>query len=226
MLKSKPWNWEIADAARWSDPADEVYSLVSRWKRLGFKKILDLGCGVGRHSVLFAENGFSVSATDFGKEGLEKLAIIAKEKKLRIEIKHADMILLPFKDSSFDCLLAYHVIYHQDDLGIVQVIKEIRRVLKKGGEAYVTFNSKNCSAFKAEDVKRISKNTIVKTSGHEAGIAHYYASKKDVEKLLEGFENLEFSYRENYYPDYTSAHYFTLVKNKFSGKFSPKKDVI
>jgi len=42
--------------------------------------------------------------------------------------------------------------------------------------------------------KHLTKNTIVKIKGHEAGIPHYYTSKSGVEKLLKPFEIIEFSY--------------------------------
>lgn len=216
MIKSKSWdwNWDNKIAPWWEEPAGDVYPLLSRWKKNKLKNLLDLGCGIGRHSLLFSANGFNVTALDLSEEGLKKISSVARKRNLPIEIKCADMVSLPFKNHSFDCLLAYHAIYHQDDSGIKKVIQEIKRVLKKGGEGYITFNSVNSSAFKAKNVKRISKNTIIKTEGHEAGIPHYCASKEEVEKLLIDFEILEFSYKEEYYPDYTAAHYFVLVKRK------------
>jgi len=214
MIKSKAWNWDAYSKPWWEEPAGEVYPLLNRWKNKKFSKFLDLGCGIGRHSILFAQHGFHVSALDLGKEGLEKLRDLAKKLKLPINIKHADMIKLPYKDSAFDCILAFHSIYHQDDEGIKKVIGEMKRVLKREGEAYITFNSKNGSVFNSPDVKRISGNTVMKTEGHEAGIPHFLASKEDIELLLKDFKILEISYKEEYYPDYLSAHYFVLAQKK------------
>lgn len=214
MIKSKGWNWnwDISITPWWEEPAGEVCSILTSWKKQGFKKFLDLGCGIGRHSILFAQNDFDVFSLDLGKEGIEKLIKYAKENKLIIHTEVKDMISLPYKDSFFDCLLAYHAIYHQDDAGIIKVISEIKRVLKKGGEAYITFNSQNSSAYRSDGAKRLTENTIIKTKGHETDIPHFYASKEDVKRLLKGFEIKEFSYKEEYYPDYTGAHYFVLVK--------------
>lgn len=87
-------------------------------------------------------------------------------------------------------------------------------MLKKDGEAFITFNSQKGSSFKNKDSKRLTKNTIIKTKGHEAGIPHFYATKRDVEKMLNKFEIIEFSHKEEYYSDYVGAHYFVLIKNK------------
>lgn len=213
MIKSKAWDWNSSIAPWWEEPAAEVYPLLTRWGKAGFKKFLDLGCGVGRHSILFASNGFNVDAFDLGEEGVRKLDKLAQEEKLPVKTAIGDMLSLPYEDNFFDCLVAYHVIYHSDDNGIKKVVSEIKRVLKKDSEAYITFNSQNSDSYKDPDNKHVTQNTLVKEKGHEAGIPHFYATKEIVEELLKDFEILEFSYKEEYYPDYMGAHYFVLIKN-------------
>jgi len=217
MIKSKAWNWDIASAPHWEEPASEVYPLLKRWQREEFKKVLDLGCGIGRHAIFFSGNGFIVDACDLSQEGIDKLNKFINENNLNITTKVTDMLSLPYENDSFDCLIAFHAIYHTDDIGIKKVINEIKRVLRNGGEAFITFNSKNSSTFNNPDNKHLSKSTIVKNTGHESGIPHYYASKQEVEDLLKHFEIIEFSYKEEYWQDqgYTGAHYFVLVKKKF-----------
>ncbi len=216
MAESKAWGWDWDNkiAPWWEEPAGEMYPVVTRWKENGYKKLLDLGCGIGRHAVLSAQVGLDVTAFDLSEEGLKKLNQVAKEKELKIKTVVGDMVKLPFPDASFDSVLAFHAIYHQDDEGLKMVVGEIKRVLRVGGEAYLTFNSKNSTSFKSNDVERLSPNTIVKTKGHEAGIPHFYASKVEVEEMLKGFEMIEFTYKEEYYPDYVGAHYFVLAKKK------------
>lgn len=78
MIKSKAWNWNIASAPWWEEPAPEIYPLLQRWQKAGLNKILDLGCGIGRHAILFAENGFKVDACDLSQDGIEKLNKLKK----------------------------------------------------------------------------------------------------------------------------------------------------
>lgn len=40
-----------ADQSPWLKPTDQVYYLAHKWPESGFKKILDLGSGLGRHSI-------------------------------------------------------------------------------------------------------------------------------------------------------------------------------
>jgi 2-polyprenyl-3-methyl-5-hydroxy-6-metoxy-1,4-benzoquinol methylase len=43
---------------------------VNRWKDKNYKSFLDLGCGLGRHSLLFAQSGFKVSSFDLSEEAV------------------------------------------------------------------------------------------------------------------------------------------------------------
>lgn len=48
MIKSKGWNWKMVEDDSncvWKIPSIESYYLLDRWKGLGFKSFLDLGCG-------------------------------------------------------------------------------------------------------------------------------------------------------------------------------------
>ena len=48
----------------WLLPHPAVAALVPVLKARGMQHVLDLGCGVGRHALLFAEHGFVVEAID------------------------------------------------------------------------------------------------------------------------------------------------------------------
>lgn len=61
MVQSKPWNWDKAKEKNWDRPSEDSYYYLYRWADKGFKKILDLGCGKGRHSLLFAGHHFDVT---------------------------------------------------------------------------------------------------------------------------------------------------------------------
>lgn len=209
---SKSWDWDNIHDPEWEEPAEEIYSILKRWKLKKYKKVLDLGCGVGRHSILLAENGFDVYACDLSKQGIDRLNKTIDKNKLKITTKISDMLDLPYDSEWFDAIIAFRSIYHTDDRGIKKTIGNINRILKIGGEAFVTFNSKNSWSFKNSD-NLISNNTIIKISGQESGIPHFYADKKDIEGLLKNFEVERFWYTERYRPNnmYT-AHYFTLIK--------------
>ncbi|MBU1144751.1 MAG: class I SAM-dependent methyltransferase [Firmicutes bacterium] len=130
------WDWTKDRSNRWLVPSEDSYYLLHRWKELGFLRLLDLGCGRGRHAVLFAKNGFDVSAIDLSSESVKELSEYSKHKNLNIQCDVADMTSLPYPDDSFDCLMEYHSIYHSNRAGVTKALSEIRRVVRKGGEVF------------------------------------------------------------------------------------------
>ena len=184
MVKSKSWNWDIVTEDFWNIPSEDVYYYSELWKDNGFSNILDLGCGLGRHSIFFAENGFNVHSFDLSEDGIVKFRQKIQNNDLKISIKIGDMLSLPYENNYFDCILAYHSIYHTDTLGISKVLSEIYRILKNQGEAFITFNSKNNPSFRKSSNKIIDNNTVVKTDGNEAGIPHYYMDLFEIRHLL------------------------------------------
>jgi ubiquinone/menaquinone biosynthesis C-methylase UbiE len=212
MIKSKSWNWDIVTDDFWTIPSEDVYYYLKQWLKLDFKRFLDLGCGLGRHSIFFAENGFEVHAFDLSESGLEKFMEQIKNEELNICIKLGDMLSLPYEDNYFDCMLAYHSIYHTDSSGIKQVISEIHRVLKKDGEAFLTFNSKNNPSFIKNIHRKVDENTILKTEENELNIPHYYADVEDLKYLLRDFRIIKMRQIEDIWQENSSWHYFVSIK--------------
>ena len=210
MVKSESWNWDGIPESFWSEPAEDVYSLAARWQRDNRKKMLDLGCGMGRHSFFFAERGFSVDAFDLSQSGIAILDRTLQNRALPIRTKVGDMLTLPYGSGDFDCVLALHVIYHSDRAGVERVIAEISRVLAKKGEAYLTFNSLSNPASHDPSNRRIAENTIIKTKGIEAGIPHYFVEEQEIRRLMSGFDIVRFKHVEEIWDNHRSWHYFVL----------------
>ena len=214
MTVSKAWEWDKETSPIWLEPSEESYYLCERWKKAGFRRLLDFGCGLGRHAVLFARSGFQVSAFDLSEEGVEHLKRWAIREELSIDIKHADMLSLPYAENSFDCLFAYHVISHTDSKGIRRILSEIRRVLKPDGEFFITLCSKESSFFRQEGCPRPDENTVVKTcEGPEKGVAHFYVGLSDVFALFEAFKIHSVRHTDDCYIEglsHESKHFFIL----------------
>jgi ubiquinone/menaquinone biosynthesis C-methylase UbiE len=212
MVNSKSWDWDIVKDDFWTIPSEDVYYYLERWSELGFRTILDLGCGLGRHSIFFAEKGFGVHSFDLSENGLEKFREQIKNTKLNITIKLGDMLSLPYRDSYFDCILAYHSIYHTDSSGIKQIISEIYRVLRKDGEAFLTFISKNNPSFIENIHRKIDENTVLKTEECELDIPHYYTDVENLRYLLKDFQIIKIRQIEDIWEDNNSWHYFVNIK--------------
>lgn len=219
---SKGWNWEILRENQkeyWRNPAEESYYLLNRWKSQDKQDFLDLGCGLGRHSILFGKNQFHVNCFDLSEEAVNSTRKWAEEEKLCFDYAVGDMLSLPYADESFDCILCRNVISHSDRKGVIQTIAEIERVLRKGGECFLTLASKETWGFKREDWPLLDENTRVRMdNGPEYGIPHFYVDRKEAGELFAAFEIVSISHVETYYEhdgqEFNSAHYHILIRKK------------
>ena len=221
IIKSKGWNWQAVSgeyAEVWKNPAPEVFYLLSRWKNQHRRTFLDLGCGLGRHTILFAQNGFEVSAFDISDKAIECTTEWAKELKLNIDIRQGDMLNIPFADESMDCVLCMNVIAHTDTKGIYKIADELKRILKPAGECYLTLGSKETWGYK-QNWPVVDENTkLCDEQGPEYMIPHFYADYDLILQIFRDFEIADIKHIGTYYvrdgQRYESYHWHVLIKRK------------
>lgn len=92
------------------------------------KKVLELGCGSGKHISYLVNKKAEVYGADICKELLNS----AREKNPDIEFKVADIDKkLPYNSSFFDVVVSNLVVHYSSN--ILNLLMEINRILKKGG---------------------------------------------------------------------------------------------
>ncbi|WP_195267238.1 class I SAM-dependent methyltransferase [Eubacterium sp. 1001713B170207_170306_E7] len=217
-MKSKAWDWEKNQSDYWLTPCVESPYLAERWQSRGFLRFLDLGCGLGRHAVYMAQKGFEVTAADLSECGVAHTQKWAGEEQVPLTACVADMLDLPFEDNTFDCALAYNVIYHTDIAGFQVALAEIRRVLRPGGELFLTLISKSSYGYEhADSSRRIDANTLLsEKSGTETGVPHLYVDLADIQRFFKDWQ-LEDSLRESCVhnleaPQDYSTHWSLMVR--------------
>jgi SAM-dependent methyltransferase len=121
--------------------------LTVDFDRLGLRageRVLDMGCGAGRHAFEMYRRGADVIALDQNADELatvsEWFAAMREEGSVpawaEADVKQGDALNLPFPDGEFDRVVASEVLEHipDDDAAIAELV----RVLRPGGTLAVT----------------------------------------------------------------------------------------
>jgi SAM-dependent methyltransferase len=91
--------------------------------------VLDVGCGTGRWVRRYSDLGYSAIGTDGSLPMLRR----ALELKTVTPLAAAQLQSLPFRDEAFDCVSAITVIQHIPESEQSAAIKEVVRVVRRGG---------------------------------------------------------------------------------------------
>ena len=198
--------WESKRSYFWKPITDFLISFENKSQL----KLLDLGCGTGRHLEAAEKLGFkkeNLTGSDISKNQLE----IVKKKGYKTQ--KADLIDLNFfKDNSFDiivCIAAHHHLIKKEEQ--IQALKEMNRILNKDGKILLSnwfpdkeFIDKQLEKNKFEfldENKQIVKVTFTKDENKFD--RYYYLFKEDELKEIIEQANLKiensFNNKGNYY---------------------------
>jgi len=113
----------------------ELAELAERWRR---GRLLNIGCAHGPDFVPFKDT-FELHGIDFSRGMLEQAQKYADKYNFKVNLVEADARHLPYADNSFDWAIAVATYHHiEDSGGRLQALRELHRVLKPGGEAFIT----------------------------------------------------------------------------------------
>lgn len=207
---SEYWNlkWENGhDQQDWSQVQDEVLSLQPLLKERGVKRVLDLGAGIGRHALFFAQCRYETWAADSSSAGLRIIEEEAAKQQIEVNTEQVDILALPFADSSFDYVLSWNVLYHGDFKDLQRAILEVQRVVLPGGIFQGTFISKNNFYF--GQGKQLDSNTYVCDDKSDKAHPHCYVDQDEVVQLLSHFDIRELT--ESDHGNYKGAFHYHVV---------------
>lgn len=175
------------------DPFPRFMDTVEDFQRNQCQRILDLGCGRGRHVVALAHHGFEVVGMDGAPSGLKLAQVRMREEGLKAAFVLGDVTQpFPFPKDSFDGLMSTQVIHHALLDEIRNTILEIHRVIKPGGVIFVTVASKPDAD---TSYREIEPGTLAPLEGDETGVPHHYFKLDDFAAEFYGFETIDLSVR-------------------------------
>jgi SAM-dependent methyltransferase len=144
MGQARPWHeqdafWEtvgpvLFTARRWEDAPREVEAMMDLLGLSPGARVLDLCCGVGRHSLELARRGFQVTGVDRTATYLEEARSRAAEEGLQVEFLREDMRTF-VRPGAFDAVINYFTSfgYFESDEDEHRVLANAHLSLKAGG---------------------------------------------------------------------------------------------
>ena len=154
--------------------------------------LLELGCGEGNDSIYFAEQGFTVTATDFSAVVIEQNTTRYHNDKLTF-VQQDIARPLQFADASFDAIYARLSLHYFTNEMTHAIFAELARVLKAGGK--LGFMCKSIDDHLYGEGTQIEPD-MFERDGHvrhffsEAYVRELAAAGFDIELLQSGQEDI------------------------------------
>jgi len=196
---------------------EDIPKIAKLFKRKNVKRVLDLGCGSGRHTVYLAKRGFEVYGIDIAKHGIKIAEDWLKKENLKANLKIGDIYKrLPYRNNFFDAIISTRTLYHNKIEKIRKLIKEMERILKPKGLIFITVRGvlkvkgwkKNKIVIHTYKIKNKLKKVPLKIMGYrlytyleggEKGLLHFVFDKELIKKEFKNFKIFDIWIRRGHY---------------------------
>lgn len=189
--------------------ANIVLSLIEN------RKTLDVGCGEGIFCFELKKRGYDITGIDSSQKALINAKENFKKLNLHINVLKASIDKTPFKKNTFEQVLCLDVLEHVEDAD--KAIKEIKRVLTKGGNLIITVPNE---LYLTKPIIPYDYSEILKMIGHK----HKGFKLNEIKKLLtkNGFRIISYKYYHKFFSRLTSEISFALMGKNYLKKSREK----
>src|SRR5512145_1060262 len=141
--ESREWNRHYTrERSSLSYPDENLVRLLNhelKERDTGNIRVLDNGCGSGRHLTLLREQGISFAAgSDYSLNALDICRSAGENLLVNCDNRH-----LAFRDSSFDIIIAWGSLHYSVKDDTCSMVRELFRVLAPGGVILATLRRDN-----------------------------------------------------------------------------------
>ena len=160
---------------------DKYEDIISKYKD---EPVLDMGCGTGNNLLYLTERGFKdIYACDYSEEALKIVRNNFKDVKL---LEHDITKRFPYKDGSMNLVIADLSLHYFKKRKTIEIIKEIKRILKADGYLIGRVNSMNDTNYGASQGEEIEKHYYLTKDGYKR-----FFDEEDIRYFFKDF-NIEY----------------------------------
>lgn len=203
--------WQYWYSKKEGTQEPEIPKLEELLRKRGKSRVLDFGCGTGRHTVYFARKGFDVYGFEVSGSAVERARQLLRDEDLKANLQVLDMTQpLPYSESFFDAVVAVRVLHHTYMSNITRIVSEIDRVLKPSGYLFLQVPCYESETFDSETIWA-EPGTLIARGGPEKGVPHHFFKKDELLGILPGYIMKEIHSRSDHYGG------FCLIARKVAG---------
>jgi len=156
--------YELLYAYRNEKEANRLANLIEQQiPKQSYPRIVDVGCGRGRHSITLAERGYNVTGFDLSPQAIHRAKTIAADRNLQNVTFLVNDMREPLRET-FDAALNLFTTfgYFIDEDQNVGVLKNISAMLKPNGLFLIDFMN----------AKKVERELIPSESGEHNGVKY------------------------------------------------------
>lgn len=158
--------------------------------------IADLGCGPGHVAAWLACQGVPAVGIDLSAA----MVATGRRDHPQVEFREGDLLRLPAADGEFGAVVALYSIIHLDRGELPRAFEEMRRVLRPGGLAFVSFHI-------GTEVRHLSE-----WLGHSVDVDFRFFEVPDVVDAMAGFSVQARLERVNYPEEVETRRAYILAR--------------
>jgi SAM-dependent methyltransferase len=183
------WNQAFAAAdANWRrlPSSERAAAIVDLLLERGARVVLDLGCAIGRLSMLIAAQGIEVYGLDASEKAIAFARSWAQDEQMpniHFDVGMASTLCYP--DSTFDAVVANAVLDHMPLVEARKAVREIASVLRPAGFVFASFDG--LIGKEDEAYHTLEDGTRLYLHGMQRGLVWRYCRDEEVRALFAGF---------------------------------------
>jgi len=162
-------------------PNPEFLEALPVIKEAGGRRVLDAGCGAGRHLLALAMEGFQVWGVDREVAVLEMLQGKLRASEIPAHLVLADLGRLPFPGPSFHLVVSINVINHGDARVFRDYCREMDRVLLPEGHLFIYVSPREFAELvRLPQTRELEPGTLVDIATPDGNLVHHFPSPEEI----------------------------------------------